>query len=64
MSEEHFGYTDVLRACGAVIRSGSGTDNVAVEQAAKRGILVCNTPEATAEEVSDHGIGLYFAFTG
>ena len=61
LSGEHVGYLDVLRACGAVIRSGSGTDNVAVDQATKRGILVCNTPDATAEEVSDHAIGLYFA---
>ena len=61
LGRENVGHFDVLQACGAVIRSGSGTDNIAVEQATMRGILVCNTPDATAEEVSDHAIGLYFA---
>ena len=53
---------DLLQRCGAIIRSGSGTDTVPVEEATKRGIMVANTPEATNDAVSDHAIGLLFAF--
>jgi hypothetical protein len=34
-----------LGRCGAIIRSGSGTDNIPVAAATARSILVCNTPE-------------------
>jgi len=47
-----------LKHCGAIIRAGSGTDNIPVEEATKLGIIVAHTPEATREEVSDHTIGL------
>ncbi len=47
-----------LKRCGAIIRAGSGTDNIPVEEATKMGIVVAHTPEATREEVSDHTIGL------
>jgi D-3-phosphoglycerate dehydrogenase / 2-oxoglutarate reductase len=49
---------DALTKCGAVLRSGSGTDNVPVLDATARGILVANTPGAVAQEVADHAIGL------
>ena len=52
---------DVLRRCGAILRSGSGTDNVPVNEATSLGILVANTPEATSFEVSDHAVGLLLA---
>lgn len=52
---------DAIPRCGAVIRTGSGTDNIAVEEATKRGIIVSNTPAASEEEVSDHAIGLLFS---
>ena len=51
----------VMDRCGAIIRGGSGTDNVAVDEATRRGILVANTPEAINESVSDHAVGLMFA---
>ncbi|MSP12143.1 MAG: C-terminal binding protein [Chloroflexi bacterium] len=51
----------LLPRCGALIRSGSGTDNVPVEAATKLGIIVANTPEAVSDQVSDHVIGLLFA---
>lgn len=60
-SEQNRQNFDAIPQCGAIIRSGSGTDNVAIGEATTRGIMVCNTPAATAEEVSDHAIGLYFA---
>jgi D-3-phosphoglycerate dehydrogenase len=50
-----------LPRCGAILRTGSGTDNVPVEEATKAGILVANTPEALTEAVSDHVIALLFA---
>ena len=51
----------ILPKCGAIIRTGSGTDNVPVKAATKLGIVVANTPEALNDAVSDHAIGLLFA---
>ncbi len=48
----------LLRKCGAILRTGSGTDNVPVAEATQDNIIVCNTPLAVAEEVSDHAIAL------
>lgn len=50
-----------LARCGAIVRTGSGTDNVPVEEATRRGIVVGNTPDALTEAVSDHAIALLFA---
>jgi D-3-phosphoglycerate dehydrogenase len=50
-----------LERCGAILRTGSGTDNVPVERATQLGIIVANTPEAIADNVADHAIGLIFA---
>ena len=52
---------DVLPQCGAIIRTGSGCDNVPVDEATKLGIIVANTPTAVSGPVSDHTIGLLFA---
>ncbi len=54
---------DVLKRCGAIIRSGSGTDNIPVAEATKLGIIVANTPEAISDSVANHAIGLLFAVT-
>ena len=54
---------DVLKRCGAIIRTGSGTDNIPVAEATKLGIIVANTPLAAAHTVADHAIGLLFAIT-
>jgi D-3-phosphoglycerate dehydrogenase len=51
----------LLPRCGAVVRTGSGTDNVPVEAATQLGIIVANTPDVAADAVSDHAIGLLFA---
>jgi D-3-phosphoglycerate dehydrogenase / 2-oxoglutarate reductase len=53
----------VLENCIAILRTGSGTDNIPVNAATECGILVVNTPEAIADIVADHTIGLIFAFT-
>jgi D-3-phosphoglycerate dehydrogenase / 2-oxoglutarate reductase len=52
-----------LERCGAILRTGSGTDNIPVEVATELGIVVANTPEAHADNVADHAIGLLFAVT-
>jgi len=51
----------ILPKCGAIIRTGSGTDNVPVKAATRLGIVVANTPDALNDAVSDHAIGLLFA---
>jgi D-3-phosphoglycerate dehydrogenase / 2-oxoglutarate reductase len=51
----------ILERCGAIIRTGSGTDNVPVKAATRLGIVVANTPDALNDAVSDHAIGLLFA---
>lgn len=50
-----------LKRCRAIIRTGSGTDNIPVDEATERGILAVNTPQATFDPVSDHAIGLLFS---
>ncbi len=52
---------DVLRRCGAIVSSSSGTDHLPVSEATALGILVANTPGAPSEAVSEHAIGLLFA---
>jgi phosphoglycerate dehydrogenase-like enzyme len=49
--------------CRAILRTGSGTDNVPVEEATRRRILVANTPAAVSDGASDHLIALLFAVT-
>ncbi|MBI4585853.1 MAG: C-terminal binding protein [Planctomycetes bacterium] len=51
----------LLRRCRAILRTGSGTDNIPVREATLRGILVANTPEAVMHAVAEHTIGLLFA---
>jgi D-3-phosphoglycerate dehydrogenase len=50
-----------LERCGAILRTGSGTDNVDVKTATELGILVVNTPQAVADQVADHAISLLFS---
>jgi D-3-phosphoglycerate dehydrogenase len=50
-----------LPCCYAIVRTGSGTDNVPVDDATVRGIVVANTPSALSDGVSDHVIALLMA---
>ena len=50
-----------LPQCGAILRPGSGTDNIPISAATQSGIIVANTPDAHRDEVSDHTLGLLFA---
>lgn len=49
--------------CRAILRTGSGTDNVPVAEATEHGIIVANTPAAMSDGASDHLIALLFAVT-
>jgi D-3-phosphoglycerate dehydrogenase / 2-oxoglutarate reductase len=46
-----------------VARLGVGLDNIAVDAATERGVLVTNVPDYCVEEVSDHAVGLVLAWT-
>lgn len=55
------GNLDAVPCCRAILRTGSGTDNVPVDEATVRRIVVANTPAAMSDGVSDHLIALLFA---
>jgi D-3-phosphoglycerate dehydrogenase len=44
-----------------IAKHGAGLDNVDVDAASRRGIVVCNTPGANARSVAEHAIALLFA---
>lgn len=48
--------------CRIVSRYGIGLDNIAVDEATRRGILVANVPDFCREEVSDHVMALILAW--
>ena len=52
---------DLIPQCGAIIRTGSGTDNIPVAEVTERGIVVANTPDAITDAVAEHAIALLFA---
>src|SRR5437867_2000306 len=55
------GNLSAVPRCRAILRTGSGTDNVPVEEATRRRIVVANTPAAMSDGASDHLIALLFA---
>jgi D-3-phosphoglycerate dehydrogenase len=50
-----------LPGCRVILRTGTGTDNIPVDEATRLGIIVANTPEAAMHQVAEHAIGLLFA---
>ena len=52
---------DRLPHCKALFRSGSGVDALPCEEARKRGIEICNTPDSIAEAVAEHAVTLLLA---
>lgn len=49
------------RRLKGVIRAGVGYNNVDLDAAAARGIVVCNVPDYGTEEVADHSIAMLLA---
>lgn len=52
---------DLFQRAGAVIKCGSGTDNIDHDACTKRGIIVAHTPDDPTEPTSDHAIAMLFA---
>jgi D-3-phosphoglycerate dehydrogenase len=52
---------EALPRLRAVIRCGVGFDNIDVESAGRRGVVVCNVPDYGTEEVADHALLLLLA---
>ncbi len=52
---------DALPDLVAIVRMGAGVDEIDVQAARERGIVVANTPDAVTESVSDHAIALLLA---
>ena len=52
---------DIFKNAGAVIKVGSGTDNIDHEACTKRGIIVAHTPNEPTEPTSDHFIAMLFS---
>jgi phosphoglycerate dehydrogenase-like enzyme len=49
--------------CRGVVRAGVGYNNIDVEAATRRGVVVCNVPDYGTEEVADHAIMFLLALT-
>ena len=52
---------DKLQQCKIIARAGIGYDIIDLEEAKKKGIIVCNVPDYCVEEVADHTIALLLA---
>lgn len=50
-----------LERCQVISRTGIGVDNVDVQAATQKGIVVTRVPDYCIDEVSDHALGLLFA---
>jgi D-3-phosphoglycerate dehydrogenase len=50
-----------LKNCKVMARTGIGVDNVDIDAASRRGIVVTNVPEYCEDEVSDHAMAMLLA---
>lgn len=50
-----------LEKCRCIVRLGIGYENVAVDAATEKGILVCNTPSYCIDDVAEHALALLMA---
>lgn len=58
MTSELIGRADKLRVIG---RAGVGVDNVDLDAASRRGVIVVNAPTSTVTSVAEHALALMFA---
>ena len=58
INEEFYEHATNLKVVG---RAGNGVDNIQMEGATKRGIIVVNTPESNIVSAAEHTIGLMLA---
>lgn len=54
---------DLSPSLKVIARTGAGVDNVDVEAATKRGIMVLNTPTANSVSVAEHAVGMLLAIS-
>lgn len=54
-------FFDIAPRVKLLVVHGSGVDKVDVEEATRRGVCVANAPDAIAETVADHVVGLILA---
>lgn len=47
-----------LQKCRVIVRYAIGVDNIDLEAAGKKGIYVCNVPDYSLDEVSNHAVAL------
>ena len=50
-----------INNCKVIVRAGVGFDNVDIELAKKRNIIVCNVPDYGTNDVADHSMALMLA---
>ncbi len=51
----------LLTRCSAILRTGSGADNIPLAEATAAGIVVATTPEAGSQSVAEHAVALMLA---
>lgn len=54
----HAEMIDSLEKCRLIIRYGIGYDNIDIDRAAERGIMVCNAPNYGVVDVAEHALAL------
>lgn len=52
---------DNLNRCKVIVRAGIGYNNVDLEAASRKGIVVANVPDYCQDEVADHTFGIFLA---
>lgn len=52
---------DAAKKCRHICRTGIGLDNIDVEHATAKGIVVTNVPDYCIEEVAEHALAMIFA---
>lgn len=52
---------DKLERCKVIVKAGIGYNNIDVEAAKRRGIVVANVPDYCQDEVADHTFGMLLA---